>query len=312
MCDVAPDSRPDSDPRPARSARAVAWQGWRLNVPRRWDPVKLDGDARAGHALFADALRPRLGLRWQTPPRRRFDAAAAVRRVLVDEVGRLAADEARPWAPPTFSRPGGWEASLLYVEPDPPGRDVWVGYSPASRRLLSVAYHAHRRERVLAEVLLPTLAEAPLDRAAPWAVFDLSLVVPGGFALSAQRLNAGDLSLTFADRRGTTVAVRQVAVAGLALRRQPLDAWVADQQRPHRRHYRPARLTDVALPVAGRSLPGRGGRLARRRRFALAAWHPPTLTTLAAHDVDRDRLVLLHGTDEGLLRAVAETVGTGW
>ena len=304
-----PDAGP---PHPsARPGRAVAWQGWQLTVPRRWDPVKLDGDAAAGHALFADALRPRLGLRWQTPPRprrrRRFDPDAAVMAVMTDEVGRLAAAEARPCAPST----GDWAACLLYVEPDPPGRDVWVGYSLASGRLLSIAYHAHRREHVLASVILPTLAEADLARAAPWAAFDLTLTAPGGFALTGQRLNAGDLSLTFADRRRATLTVRQIAVAELALKRRSLDGWIADGHRPLSRLYRPAGpVVDTTVTLAGRTVPARLARLSRRRRFALASWHPPSLATVAAHDVDRDRLVILHGTDAGLLRAVAETVGT--
>ena len=49
-----------SDAAPTRLPRFVAWQGWRVDLPRRWDPVKLEGDASAGHALFADAVR-----RWQ-------------------------------------------------------------------------------------------------------------------------------------------------------------------------------------------------------------------------------------------------------
>ena len=295
-----------SDAAPTRLPRFVAWQGWRVDLPRRWDPVKLEGDASAGHALFADAVRPRLGLRWQTPRRRRFDAAAAVMRTMVDEVGQLAAAEARAWSPPA----GEWTSPLLYVEPDPPGRDVWVGYSPASGRLLSVACPVRRREHVLAKVILPTLADLPLDRAAPWSVFDLSLVVPGGFALAERRLNAGDLSLSFADRRGAKVSVRQVAVAELALRRRPLDGWLADQQRGDRRHHRPAGpAADVTVTVAGRALAGRCGHLRRRRRFALATWRPSSLVTLAVHDADRDRLVILHGTDEELLRSVAGTVG---
>ncbi len=296
-----------SDAARETGSRGVAWQGWRLALPRRWDPVRLDGDAAAGQALFADALRPRVGLRWRTVRRgRRFDPAAAVRQTLAAEVGQLAAAEARPGGPAG----GDWASPLLYVEPDPPGRDVWVAFSPASGRLVTVACPVRRREHVLAGLVLPTVAESPLDRAAPWAVFDLGLTVPGGFALAGRRLDAGDLSLWFADRRGARFTVRQVAVAELALRRRPLDGWVRDQQRADRRQYRPAGpVVDAEVIVGGRPLAGRAGRLARRRRFALARWHPPALVTVVAHDVPRDRLIVLHGTDEALLRAVAATVG---
>ena len=80
--------------------RTICWQGWKLQLPRRWDPVKLEGDHAEGYALFADTLRPRLGLRWQTPKRkRRFDPDVAVRLALKNEVGQLAAAEARPVYP---------------------------------------------------------------------------------------------------------------------------------------------------------------------------------------------------------------------
>ena len=284
--------------------RPFAWQGWQLALPRRWDPVQLAGTAAAGHALFADGVRPRLGLRWHTP-RRRVDIDAAVRRTLVAEVGLLAADEAAELDPPV-----GFDAAVLYAEPNPPGRDVWVGYSPLTDRVLCIAYHARRRDRVLANVVLPTLTEADPERASPWAVFDLSVVVPGDFALAGQRLNAGDLSLSFADRRGVAFTVRQIAVAELALRRLSLDGWVAEQQKSSAGRYRLlAAAVDVTVSTDGGEVYGRAARLTRRGRFALAVWHPRSLETVVVHDVGRDRLVVLHGADGDLLRTVAATVG---
>ena len=268
-----------------------------MALPRRWDPVKLEGDAAAGHALFADALRPKLGLRWQTP-RRRLDPDDAVHRTMTAEVGRLAAAEATD-----VDAGDGWVCSQLYVDPAPPGRDVWVGYSDATDRLLTIAYHGRRRDRALAGVILPTLGEWPPDAAAAWAVFDLSLTVPADFALVGKRLNAGDLSLSFADRRGAAVSVRQIAVAELALRRRSLDGWIAEQQKAFARVYRP---TGRAVDVAGS---GRSAGLERRRRFALAVWHPRERFMLALHDRSRDRLVILDGTDPDLLTAVATSVG---
>jgi hypothetical protein len=290
--------------------RTVAWQGWRLTMPRRWDAVKLEGDHSAGYALFADSVRPRLGIRWQTPRqggrsgRRGFDPAAAVKAALRAEVGQLAADEGTPV-------PKAWADALLYVEPDPPGRDVFSGFSPVSGRLVQIAYHAHRREHLLASHLLPTLADLPVDRACPWSVFDLSLVVPGDFALQAHRLNAGDLGLTFADRR-QQLTVRQIAVASLALGRMNLDGWITDQQKTTGRYYRPSGVhSDLPLSVQGRTLQARVATLHRRRRYFMAPHAPPVVFTIAAHDDRRDRLLILHGTELGLLETVAETTGGG-
>jgi hypothetical protein len=285
--------------------RAVCWQGWRVQLPRRWDPVKLEGDYSAGYALFADALRPRLGLKWQTPGQRKFDAAGAVRSAMNAEVGLLAADEARPLA---MAR-GDWQASTLYIEPDPPGRDVWIAYSEISGRLLQVAYHAHRREHILAGMVLPSIADLSADRALPWAVFDLSCVIPGGMKLIGQRLHAGDLGLTFADRL-QELTVRQIAVAQLALQRLPLDGWIKEQQRTTMRFYRPVGvMSDVTVKVDGREVQGRRARMARRRRYFWMRRRPVAFYTYALHDIDRDRIVILHGTDEPLIREIAGTLG---
>jgi hypothetical protein len=293
--------------------RVVCWQGWKLEIPRRWDPVKLEGDHAEGYALFADTLRPRLGLRWQTPKKsekagKKGSEAffAAVNRAMQAEVGSLAAKEAKAFLPADEA----WQSPLLYIEPQPPGRDVYSVYSQTSGRLLQVAYHAHRRENILASSLLPILGDLPLDRAAPWSIFDLNCVVPAGMKLKSHRLTAGDLGLTFADRFNE-VTIRQIAVAQLALQRQSLDSWIIDQQKTGRRYHQSSGVfADTSVLVNQRELSGRMSRMTRRPRYMLL-WNLPRMYfTIALHDADRDRLILLHGTDESLLRAIAGTVAS--
>jgi hypothetical protein len=303
------ESHPPSNQPTAKSHR-IAWQGWQIDLPRRWDPVKLEGDYAAGYALFADTLRPRLGLRWSTPRKRRrkFDVAGVVARAMKEEVGQLAAGEAKAFE--MSGRSGAWEGSTLYIEPQPPGRDVWIAYSKTSGRLLQLAYHAHRREHILAGMVLPTIEDFPADRATPWSVFDLGCVIPADMSLVGQRLNAGDLGLTFADR-WNRVTVRQIAVAQLALQRMPLDGWITEQQRTMSGHYRAVGVSsDVTVGVGlGREVTGRRARMARRRRFLPMRWRlPREYVTFALHDDARDRLVILHGTDEALLCAIAATI----
>jgi hypothetical protein len=225
---------------------------------------------------------------------------------MIDEVGSLAAAEARPVKSLDES---AWPGAVLYVEPDPPGRDVFSAFSPVSNRLVQVAYHAHRREHLLESHVLPTLQDRPVDRACPWSVFDLSVVVPADFALRSHRLNAGDLGLTFVER-GTVLTVRQIAVASLALRRMDLDGWIADQQRAAGKYYADAGgHADLPLVVRGRSLEARVSRQRRKGRYMLASHIPAEVVTVAAHDAERDRLVILAGTEIGMLTTVAETVG---
>ncbi len=294
---------------PRIPANFFAWQGWRLDLPPRWNPVKLEGDHDKGFALFADLVRPRLGIRWNKQRRGRLKLDAWIGRVLRDEVGRLAAEEAKPLPMPDDI----WQGSTLYTEPQPPGRDVWIGYSRKSDRLVQLIYHAHRRERLLADTILPTLVDLPQDQPMPWSVFELSCIIPPGFRLHTHRLNAGDLSLTFLQRRRGAprqVSVRQVAVAELALKRMPIEKWLDDQQRGSRKFYSRARkTTPLELALGERELAGISRLLKRRWRFFFMFRLPSRFITWALHDEARDRLVFVEGSDEQLVRDVAASVG---
>jgi hypothetical protein len=191
---------------------------------------------------------------------------------------------------------------------------VFVGFSCTSNRLLELVYHTQRRDQALASVILPTLADLPTDRAVPWSIFDLSCVIPGGMMLRSHRLNAGDLSLAFVDRHGCELTIRQIAIAKLALQRQSIDAWIADQQKLNRRYHQPTGVfSDVQLELAGANAvsaaTGRMSRMSLRLRYCLLN-QPRLITTIALHDEPRDRLVILHGSDESLLRVVAPAVGS--
>jgi hypothetical protein len=101
-------------------------------------------------------------------------------------------------------------------------------------------------------------------------------------------------------------------VAQLALQRTPLDGWITEQQRTMSRHYRAVGVSsDVTASIAGgRNVTGRRARIKRRRRFGLMRWRlPREYVTFALHDDMRDRVVILHGTDDALLRAIAATIG---
>jgi hypothetical protein len=67
--------------------------------------------------------------------------------------------------------------------------------------------------------------------------------------------------------------------------------------------------SDVTVRIGDREILGRRARMARRRRFALMWWRPAEFVTYALHDESRDRIVILHVTDEPLLQEIAATVG---
>ena len=83
-----------------------------------------------GLPCLLTAVRPRLGLRWQTP-RRRIDSHRAVRLALQGEVGQLAASEAVDFA--IADENDCWRSPVLYTEPAPPGRDIFSGLQPSIR-----------------------------------------------------------------------------------------------------------------------------------------------------------------------------------
>ena len=287
---------------PSPSTQLLAWQGWSIAVPADWNPVKIDGDYDSGSVLLADLHSARLGLRWKKAARR-GDPVAWAERSLRDEVGKLAADEARHLALPG----GEWSVSRLYQDPDPPGRDVWVGYSRASHRVLQIVYHATKRGTVFPRDVLPTLADTPADAPHHWAVFDLSLTTPPGTRVRWYRFNAGDLSLGLFSGGGRHVTViRQIGPAGLALARQPLSAWLTHLPATTRRLYQTVQTTESATLDR---LTGLRATLCRKRRLWWAWPVPGEQTILAFHDEHRDRLITGQGADEAELRAVLATIG---
>jgi hypothetical protein len=300
------DERAVKQTRVHQAGGIIAWQGWELHVPAAWNPVRLEGDWDSGQALLVDMERPRLGLRWQKPRRgKEFDAETAVKKAMRDEVGRLAADEARPFE----MADEDWQASLLYVEPEPPGRDVWIGYSRRSGRMLQAVYHAKRRESTLAERVLSSVTDSDRDAETRWSVFELSCVAPAAMKLTDQKLMAGDLSLTFASK-GKTLTVRQVAVAELALKRMSLEKWVGSQQRVDLKHYRPlGKVEEIAIDATGREIRGVIRRSVRRRRFCWVRGLVSEKVTCALHDEARDRLVIVEANEKEALKVAAGSVG---
>lgn len=289
----------------------VAWHGWSLQVPPRWNPVKVEGDRQTGYMLLADLHRPRLGIRWRSV-KGPVDVQRWAHEALRAEVGLLAASEAKDHPLPTDR----WEGSKLYIEPDPPGRDVWVARSRVSGRLVQVIHHAHRRERVLVEQILPSLSDQPIDQPVQWSIFDLCCRVPPLWTLSGYRLNAGDLTLRFRHRTRRfgllhLLTVRQIAPATLALHRRPLEEWLEVQQYAQRRFYRVRResFEDTLSLSDGRTLHGRRALSIRRKRYFWLMSAPQQLTTLVMHDPLRDRLLLLQSTDEQTARLVGSTLG---
>ena len=289
------------------SRQSFAWHGWRLELPVEWNPVRIEGTWRSGFVLFADLHKPRLGLRWGVVGGKRIDANVWTRSAVRDEIGIIAAREARPLP---FN--GKFESSIIYPDPDPPGRDVWAGFSRATGRGVELIYHAQGRDSVLEGAIVPTLCDCAADQPMPWSVFDLRCVAPAGMRLKSQQLNAGDLRLAFAcATSGRFASVRQLAVAKLALSRMPLKNWLASEVRGRLMHYAETNdQRDVTYETAdGRAVCGVARTLKRRRRSFFMRGLPRELLAAALHDEARDRLVLVQASDGILMNEFVRFVG---
>lgn len=271
-----------------------------MELPARWDPVKLEGDADKGMILLADLHRPRLGVRWLKLGKR-ADAGKSARKSLLAEVGQLAAAEATEAAPPGDN----WTEGRLYIEPEPPGRDVWVGYSKTTGRLFEVVYHAKHRDRTLAETVLPHFVDGTEGQ---WSIFDLACTLPADAKLERQVLNVGDLQLAFRRERDPIV-VRQIAVASVALSRQPMAKWLEVHQGFRRKHYRPAeQAAAIEWTVNGQQMKGLRRNLRRRRRYFFLWRLPRQIVGVILRDETRDKLLVVEGPDEKTVQQILESL----
>jgi hypothetical protein len=283
-----------------RQLPTLAWQGWELTLPDDWAPIKVDGNFDRGFVAIADLDRERLGLRWQTVGPK-VDPRRVVDDNLRGEVGQLAFDESAE------ATSDDWPISRVYVEPDPPGRDVWIGFSAATNRVLQVVYHATGRDRLLRDSILPNLRDqGEAGGARRWAIFWASAVLPRPMKLLRKRLNVGDLAISFDTGKGP-LEIRQMAAANMVLNRRPLDAWLGGLGEPKR--YRPiGDVRQVEWPELDRI--GVCQDHARRRRLFFARWLPAGFVVYAVHDRTTDRLILVRAPDAVMAQAVIEQIAS--
>lgn len=278
---------------PTPHAPLLAWHGLALSLPDDWSPVKIDGDALKGSIIIADLHASRLAVRWQTIKRpERFDADAWARSAIAAEVGQLMLEQSKPLMPDAADE---WSGGRLFVEPEPPGRDVWVGFHRPTSRAVEIVHQTKRRSHTLAEIVASARGAENA-----WSIFDLSCRVPAGWTLTRQRLNAGDLTLTFGKGRETLI-VRQLAPATLALARQPIGQWIETHARLWNKTYAGRLATETIADGSAKTFE-------RRRRFFFARWLAPQRTIVASIDPARDRLVIVDAPTRALADEVRNTV----
>lgn len=277
---------------------SLSWHLFSLPIAADVNPVKIEGDFDRGEIILADLTSPKLALKWSPGPRKTRAADALVKTAIARVFGQATADASEELFPDDRQ---AWLAARVSYETEPPGRDVWVGYSARTHRILAIARPTDRRSRRIATEVVAPLSELDANSPTRWSVFDLACTVPAGFRLKSHRLNAGDLSLSFANRNAT-LAVRQLGPARLALDRLKLDEWL-------RRHALVWRKTHRAGKPENEGESRAVVTLKRRRRFAFAWWISKNRVCVATHDAARDRIVIIDADSVETAQRLFDTVG---
>lgn len=170
----------------------LGWQGWQINVPIAWNPVRCTGDGRSGALAVADLDAVRLELSWRHI--RRADRVDLER---VDRSKRLAAVT---WTP-TVRYPDTHCFAQARTGRDSSGTLQAMVVSRSSKRMLHVQLRPGSDPPMTAGQL-PLMIDDHSDRAdVPWSIFGMAFSVPAQFELKSCELTAGRLRFVFA-RRG--------------------------------------------------------------------------------------------------------------
>ncbi len=272
----------------------LAWAGWRLELPRTFEPLKLSGTPDKGQMIVGDNDCAMLLLQWTRPPQRgAFDGRAWVVERL-RKLGLHPDPEDRPPAHEHFTA-CGW-ARAVQTEEDKQTTH-WFAYDHRARLLLRVTVNGVLPEALretLEQQVLPTLRPQPEDEPATWSMYDLGFVAPAGFALSQRHLFSGDVALEFVRGPHETLLLRQVYPGDLALGRRTHEQWLDCY--PFPLHRRPRRASLRTEPWCSSRQPGLSGlrRHVWQRLPVPMGWCSPRQSSaLAVHDTVLNRLLLV-------------------
>jgi len=182
-----------ADTRSSPLVNHLGWQGWQVDLPTEWNPLRLSGSARAGTVVVADLERPRVELDWR---RVRSIGGADLSRA-----GGSRRHTSLSWKPLAGAAVGAGiiDGRRAVAEN---GDVLALLLSGESRRLLFVRIASEPGGNVepTADRILAAIADAGGASSVPWCVYGFAWSVPAGFQLSSHRFAAGRAALTF--RRG--------------------------------------------------------------------------------------------------------------
>jgi hypothetical protein len=219
-------------PTPAPGRRAIGWAGLLLETPETWELSQIEGDGKKGSLNLIDASQRRLAIFWETLAGRRIDPERAIRARLGAAAGLSRWKRGRA----AIERVDAPHLTPLYRLPHPlKPVDLYSGFSPATRRIISVDAPRGETPRFAHETAdaLISIRDQPSDQPALWAYFSHSFAAPPGLIYRAATLNLGDMRVWFSAGAKRPVGVPSVCVrfvypSEAALSRKRLEEWHAD------------------------------------------------------------------------------------
>jgi hypothetical protein len=270
---------------------ALAWAGWRLEMPATWQPLKLTGTPAKGRMIVGDSVCAMFSIHWERLQR---GIKADGREWVTERIQRHGVlPDGEPPAAEHFSA-CGW-AHGVQTEEDKQ-TTYWYGYAAPSTLLLGVTVNgvlpAPVRQLVTKRVL-PSLRATPADADSIWSMYDVSFTAPAGFELRHRHLYSGDVALEFTKGRHETLLLRQVYPGDLALGRRSFAGWLDGRPfKEHRRLRRTGATTEPWQHETRAELTGvrRAGR--KRLPWPLGGIKPRWTNALAVHDRQLNRLLI--------------------
>lgn len=209
--------------------KTIAWQGFEVEVPERWEIDAVSGDDAAGYLQASDGVKAALEIKWSTSRKApKLDA-------VVDQYARKM--EGRKRKPTGFTV----ERRSDFMDHDPAGRRGFVLHTEGKGRVYGFAsYNARSRRVMLAQIGGTSLAaarralESLSDRLGEpgwnrWRIYGLEVDLPDGFRLRRRYLVAGYIYLHFGSAR-REFAVERWAPAGELLRDRSLEDWIVESR----------------------------------------------------------------------------------
>ncbi len=216
-------------PRPAggdagRDWQMLAWMGMRWRVPRDWEVLHHSTDPVRGRLILVDRRRQRMQLSWA-----RLDSRPDIEQAIADHRSRDMTED--PEVEMTdLLRPHGWLGYTRFAEKGALSR--FTRYEPALEYWIDlIVSHPARHDPNLDEALAAGFeARTPgPDRPQHWRAFGLDVQTPPEWKLSSTAVNAGDVTLRFAEKDGPSeVVVRRLGM---------IDAWFLGDVQQWLRHH---------------------------------------------------------------------------